>query len=476
MSSPAKAAPPPVAPKPPPRRNRHELEFLPAALEIVETPPSPAGRATALALAGFLVVALVWAWFGHVDVVAVADGRIVPDEGSKLIQPKELGVVRNIHVRDGQSVRAGDMLIELDPTESAADRDRLVREVMETEIEGIRLHATLDAADAGTPAAIAALSPPEGADPTLALLHRELLRSRLGEYQSRIAALGNELAQRQAERSGILAEQAKLRTTLPLIRERVEALQYLARKDLTPKLSALELQQELIEAEQDLQIQNHRLTQLDAQIVTLRDSRRQAEQEFRGATLTAIAEAERKLAGLRQELIKAEDRRRRLQLTAPIDGVVQQLDVHTIGGVVTPAQKLMVIVPRDAKLQIEALVLNRDIGFVREGQEAEIKVETFPFTKYGLLRGQVLHLSRDALTPTPAANAAEGQDRARTPDGPVYTARVSMDRTVMAVDGQEIPLGPGMAVSVEIRTDQRRVIEYLLAPLLRYRQESLRER
>jgi hemolysin D len=156
--------------------------------------------------------------------------------------------------------------------------------------------------------------------------------------------------------------------------------------------------------------------------------------------------------------------------------LVQQLDVHTVGGVVTPAQKLMVIVPRDAKLQIEALVLNRDIGFVYEGQEAEIKVETFPFTKYGLLRGQVLHLSRDALTPTPAANAADGQSRPRTPDGPVYTARVSMDRTVMAVDGQEIPLGPGMAVSVEIKTDQRRVIEYLLAQMMRYRQESLRER
>jgi hemolysin D len=459
-----------------PKRNRHELEFLPAALEIVETPPSPAGRATALALAAFLVTAVAWAWFGHVDVVAIAEGRIVPDEGSKQIQPKELGVVRDIRVRDGQSVKAGDTLIELDPTESAAERDRLVREVNETEIEGIRLHATLDAADAQTPAAAAVLTLPDGTDPTLAVLHRELLRSRLGEYQAKIAAQGNELLQRQAERSGVVAEQTKLRTTLPLIRERVEALQYLARKDLTPKLNALELQQELVEAEQDLTIQNHRLTQLDALIVTLRDGRRQAEQEFRSVTLSAIADAERKLAGLRQELIKAEDRRARLQLTAPIDGVVQQLEVHTIGGVVTPAQKLMVIVPRDAKLQIEALVLNRDIGFVREGQEAEIKVETFPFTKYGLLRGQVLHLSRDALAPTPAANAADGQNRQRTPDGAVYTARVSMDRTFMAVDGQEIPLGPGMAVSVEIKTDQRRVIEYLLAPMLRYKQESLRER
>ena len=203
--------PPPAetaAPTPPPKRNRHELEFLPAALEIVETPPSPAGRATALALAGFLAAAFAWAWFGHVDVVAVAEGRIVPDEGSKLIQPKELGVVRDIHVRDGQSVSAGDLLIELDPTESAAERDRLAREVMETGIEAIRLHATLDAADINAPAATAGLTVPGGTDPTLAALHRELLRSRLGEYQSKIAALGNELALRQAVRSGVLAEQA----------------------------------------------------------------------------------------------------------------------------------------------------------------------------------------------------------------------------------------------------------------------------
>ncbi|EWY41178.1 hemolysin secretion protein D [Skermanella stibiiresistens SB22] len=468
-SKPAKSAKPS-------RRNRHELAFLPAALEIVETPPSPAGRATALALSAFVVVALVWAWFGHVDVVAIAEGRIVPDAGTQLIQPKELGIVREIRVRDGQSVRAGDVLIELDPTESVAERDRLAREVMEAGMEAVRLHATLAAAEAHVTAATATLAVPDGTDPTLATLHRELLRSRLGEYQSKMAALGNELVQRQAERSGILAEQSKLRTTLPLIRERVEALQYLARKDLTPKLGALELQQQLVEAEQDLEIQNHRLTQVDAQVVTLRDSHRQAEQEFRATTLTAVADAERKLAGLRQELIKAEDRRQRQQLTAPIDGIVQQLDVHTVGGVVTPAQKLMVIVPRDGKLRIEALVANRDIGFVREGQDAEIKVETFTFTKYGLLQGKVLHLSRDALAPTPSANAADGQNRPRAPDGPVYTAYVSLERTVMMVDGQEIPLGPGMAVSVEIKTDQRRVIEYLLAPLLRYRQESLRER
>jgi hemolysin D len=472
----AETAKAPAVPAVIPRRNRQELEFLPAALEIVETPPSPASRVTALTMCAFLGIAATWAWFGHIDVVAVAEGRIVPNEGTKLIQPMELGVVRAIHVTEGQSVRAGDVLIEMDPTESGTERDRLAREALELDVESARLRATVNHAEAGTPARKVDFTLPEGADARLAALHRDLMRSKLAEHQAKLSALDSELSERRAERAATAAELAKERALLPLIRERVNAHAYLATKDLTPKLTALELRQELVEAEQNQEIQTHNLARLDAAVATLQDSRRQAEQEFRAESFTALAEAERRLAATRQELIKAEDRHQRRSLSAPIDGVVQQLDIHTIGGVVTPAQKLMVVVPRDARLDIEALVLNKDVGFVREGQEAEIKVETFPFTKYGLLRGTVLSLSRDSVTPSPAAGAAEGDRRARNPEGPVYAARVSMDRTVMAVDGRDIPLGPGMAVSVEIKTDQRRVIDFLLAPLLRYKQESLRER
>jgi len=214
--------------------------------------------------------------------------------------------------------------------------------------------------------------------------------------------------------------------------------------------------------------------------VEIEDPKRQTVAQFLGTTPTGLVDAERKAATLRQDLRRAEERSRRRILASPIDGVVQQLAIHTIGGVVTPAQEIMVVVPRDSVLQIEASVQNADIGFVREGQEAEIKVETFPFTKYGLVEGAVTQISRDAVASPPKQPASQNQQQAvpdpLPPQGSVYSARVRMDRDAMMIDGRKVMLTPGMAVTVEVKTGSRRVIEYLLAPLLRYKQESLRER
>jgi hemolysin D len=195
-----------------------------------------------------------------------------------------------------------------------------------------------------------------------------------------------------------------------------------------------------------------------------------------------VVEAERKASGLREDVIKAQARRKLQVLTAPVDGTVQQLSVHTVGGV-TPAQALMIIVPSDSRLEIEAMVSNRDIGFIHKAQEAEIKIDTFPFTKYGLVHGVVLSVSQDAITrDKPRSNSNERSQGAETsssePDGQElnYAARVSMDRSQMRVDETYVNLTPGMAVTVEIKTGSRRVIEYLLSPLLRYTQESMHER
>ena len=171
--------------------------------------------------------------------------------------------------------------------------------------------------------------------------------------------------------------------------------------------------------------------------------------------------AERAAAGVRQEQIKASKRNKLTTLKSPIDGVVQQLSIFTVGGIVQPAEPLMVIVP-DGNIEVEAKVLNKDIGFVHEGQSAEIKLEAFPFTRYGSIPGKIVDLSNDAV-----------QDEKL---GPVYTARVSMDRTFMNVDGKQVTLTPGMTATVDIRTGQRRIIEFILSPLLRYQQESLKER
>src|SRR5713101_3869183 len=196
-----------------------------------------------------------------------------------------------------------------------------------------------------------------------------------------------------------------------------------------------------------------------------------------------FAEAERKMAGLQQDLIKAEQRTKLQLLTAPVDGIVQQLAVHTVGGVVTPAQALLVLVPVDGRLEIEATVPNRDIGFVAAGQDAEIKVDTFNFTRYGILHGKVLSVSQDAIArdkpPDRPNDKSKGTESGNSePQGQElgYAARVSLDRTRMQVGDNLVNLSPGMAVTVEIKTGSRTVMSYLLSPLLRYKQDSLRER
>jgi hemolysin D len=214
------------------------------------------------------------------------------------------------------------------------------------------------------------------------------------------------------------------------------------------------------------------------------ETSQQAVEEYRRSWLGELATAEAKAAGLAQDVVKASEKSRLQMLRAPVDGTVQQLAVHTIGGVVTPAQALLEVVPLDSRLEIEAMVQNRDIGFVRAGQTAEIKVDTFNFTKYGLLHGTVLNVSADSIERSkPSIDAGDkagckGADSASEPQGRelVYAAHVSLDRTSMDVDGKNVPLSPGMAVTVEIKTGAQRVITYLLSPVLRFTHDILHER
>jgi len=220
-----------------------------------------------------------------------------------------------------------------------------------------------------------------------------------------------------------------------------------------------------------------------AAIATIDEQRAEAGAEYRRERYTELVEAERKAKGLSEDLIRAQHRTALQVLTAPVDGTVQQLAVHTIGGVVTPAQTLLVVVPIESHIEIEAMVLNRDIGFIHAGQDAEIKVDAFNFNRYGLLHGTVMNVSTDSITRDKPVDKSSGadpgaQDESSEPANQelVYAARVSLDRTQMQIDDRLVDLSPGMAVTVEIKTGSRRIISYLLSPLMRYKQDALRER
>src|SRR3984957_11121564 len=380
--------------RPSQRRLSQELAFLPAALEIVETPPSPVGRATAATIALVFCVALLWAWWGTIDIVASATGKILPGDGTKLVQPFETGVVRSIRVQDGQAVKAGDVLIELDPTMNAAERDHLRNDLLAERLNIARLRAALAGGD--DPAA--GFMPPAGADPELVATQRQLLLNQVTEHHAKIAALARQQAQKEAEQATTSVTIHKLETIIPVIQSRVDIRKTLVEKELGSKLTYFEVFQLLVEQQEELSVQKSHLHETEAAIAAIRETRGQAAAEYRHTLSDELAKSEQKANGLAQDLIKAEQRTRLQQLTAPVDGVVQQLAIHTVGGVVTPAQALLVVVPSDSPLEIEAMVSNRDVGFVNQGQQAEIKVDTFNFTRYILLSGKGLGVSRDPVT------------------------------------------------------------------------------
>jgi len=460
-------------------RRGEELAFLPAALEIVETPPSPVGRTIGATIILLFCAALAWAWWGTIDIVASSTGKIVPSGRTKVIQPFETGVVRSIRVQDGQAVKAGDVLIELDPTVNAAERDHLHNDLLAEQINIARLRAAL----AGGDDRVADFTPPADADPILISAQRQLLLSQVNEHRAKIASLARQQAQKEAEQATTAATIHKLETMIPAIQQRVDIRKTLMDKELGSKITYLEDLQLLFEQQGELSVQKSHLHEVDAAVAAIRETRGQAVAEYGHTLSDELAKAEQKANGLTQDLIKAEQKTRLQLLTAPVDGVVQQLAIHTVGGVVTPAQSLLVVVPSDSRLEIEAMVSNRDIGFVHPGQEAEIKIDTFNFTRYGLLHGQVLNVSQDAVIRDRQQDRSDERDLGTQNDTSEpkgqelnYSARISLDRTQMQIDDRMVNLSPGMAVTVEIKTGSRTMLSYLLSPLLRYRQEALRER
>jgi hemolysin D len=442
-----------------PPRLAHEAQFLPAALVLQDTPVAAAPRVTLWLLISFTALTCLWAFVGRIDVVATAQGKIVPNSRTKTLQPFETATVKAIQVTDGQSVKAGDVLIELDATAAQADRDRLMGDLAAATLVIARSQAMLTSLKSGN---VPLLQQAVNSNEAMFQEAERLLLAQHGEFKAKLNRIDAEIAKRQAEHQSTRELVHKLEQTVPLAEQRAQDFRRLVAKHFVSKHDYLEREQVRIEQEADLATQRSRLHEIEA---ALREAQGQHEAiiaETRRINLDSITEGQQKAAALAQELHKADARRRLMQLTAPVAGTVQQLAVHTVGGVVTPAQPVLVIVPRNNPLEVEAFIENKDIGFVKPDQKAEVKIETFQYTKYGTIHARIASVSHDAIN-----------DEKR---GLIYSARVKMNRAVVNVDGTDVNLSPGMAVSVEIKTGKRRVIEYFLNPLLQYRHESLRER
>lgn len=427
-------------------------EFLPAALAVEETPASPAGRLILWVIIAVFVLTLAWATLGRVDIVTVASGRVIASGHSKTVQPLEIGAVTAIHVTEGQAVEKGQLLLVLDDRQARAEVSRLRGELAQLSVQVERYRRLLALGSRSDAPVAEHLGQSDG----------PLVVQSWLEYVDRLVVLQRERLRHQAEGESISAQVEKLQAVLPIVEHKVENQRRLTDQKLLSEHQFLEVEERRLEIVHDLRTQQSRLR--EAQTAGQESAARmQLEQRvFVRDAQEKLIDAERRAESLSQELNKAEAGLASTRITAPVDGVVQQLAVHGAGAVVTPAQALMVVVPLDEGLEIEAVLENRDIGFVRAGQPVSIKVDTFPFTRYGTIDGTVLRVSSDAV-----------------PDqsgGMRYRLQTDLNKLSMQIDQRQVPLVPGMTVVVEAKTGTRRLIEYFLSPLMRFADESVRER
>lgn len=449
-----------LAPTP---RGTLERQFLPAALELQDTPPSPLPRVLLWTLIAAFAIALAWSILGRIDTVASASGKIIPSTRAQVIQPIDTAAVRRIHVADGQAVRAGELLLELDATAAGAE-DAQAREAWGTaRLKAERARSLLASLERGAGPSIMPASPELADIPaSRRLAETQLLARQFDEYRTRQHAFDGEIARAQAEHAATRELVAKLEATLPIARRREADYKNLVDRAFVSQHGYLEHEQARIEIERDLAYQRAKLAELEHTIAQARSNRGAWQAEFLRGVTAELTEAEQQAASLQAEVAKTENKSRLMRLTAPVAGTVQQLAIHTEGGVVTPAQPLMVVVPNDYSAEVEAVLENKDVGFVKPGQRAEIKIETFPFTRYGTIPAEVSFISNDAVA-----------DEQR---GLVFPVRLKLERSTLQVDERTVNLAAGMAVTAEIKTGHRRVIEYFLSPVLQTMDESLGER
>lgn len=424
-----------------------EADFSPPALALTERPVSPTARITAALVIGLVAVSLAWAGLGRVNIVANAVGQVIPSTRTQTIAAVETAVVRAIDVKEGQSVRTGQVLVTLDARPFRADYRKAIAEERTADLTMARSSALI--------AAIAADRLPRL--PSVA----GMPATQLEEARRQLAAQYLAFTAKLAELSTAVDRYAE---ALPVARERAQMYAHLLVTHDVSREAWLARDQESLDLEGSL------ADARAARKAFVAQTRREAYDTFTAAAQTA--------AIARQEAARAASQATWFTLRSPVSGTVQQLSVHTVGGVVPAAQPLMRVVPADEQMEVQVYLQNKDVGFVRVGQSAKVKVAAFDYTRYGTIAGRVVSVSQDAIEGNTNPLDNGGQSKSGSPEdmGSRYLVRVALQRATMKVDGRLVPLLPGMAVTAEIKTGRRRVIDYFLSPLLREGTGSLHER
>ena len=428
-------------------RNKDEYEFLPAHLELIEKPISPLPKWTTRIIILLILITILWSILGKVDIVSVASGKLAYSGKSKTIQPIETAMVKKIFVQEGQKVEQGQILLELTALGAKEDQEKSQQSLQLALLAQARARALLKAIEQ---------------DKLDVLQAQQLINEQFNTYRSQKRQMEAQFNQKQAQLNSIQAQITKYENLSKVETERFKDLQSLYKLKAISKHEYFTQEMKLNEANNELNSQRSHLKEIEASIEQTREENDLLSYTFKRDTQEALRQANEQVENLKFELEKTSQRYGTTEIKSPVTGTVQQLSIHTIGGVVTAAQPLMVVVPQEDKLEVNALISNKDVGFVRPGQKVVIKLEAFPYTRYGYITGMVKSISFDAI---------ENEKL-----GLVFSAIVEMDKDYLIYEDQKINLTAGMSVSAEIKTGKRKVISYLLSPLQSTLDESFRER
>ena len=437
------------------RSDTEDKEFLPPAVEILESPPSPMGRVLVWAVAGLFILVIIWSFIGEIDEVVVARGKVIPIGYTKVLQAEDKGIVKRILVQEGQRVKEGELLMELDRTMSESDLNALKKEIAYYELNIRRIMAELG----NKPFIAGAVT---GFDSRDMAQQMSLYQSRQSEKKARLEYLDAQI--RQKEDSVRVAESSleKYRKLLAIAREREQNLEEIVKEGAISKYTYLEYKGKRIELEQNVSINLSELSGARADASAARQQKAQYLAEWNRQLQEELISSRKQYNTLKESERKAELKNKLIEIKAPVDGAVHRLDIHTVGAVVQEAQALMEVVPKGTPMEVEAWMENKDVGFVYPDMPVEVKVDAFNFQKFGTLRGKVREISPDAI-----------EDKER---GQIYRVMVSIEDEKLHMDDKDLQIYPGMAVSAEIKTRKKRIIDFFLEPFQTYKSEALRER
>jgi len=462
--------------------NAQEREFLPPLLEIQETPPSPVKRWVLWSIIGLVIALIVWATVGKISIVATAPGKFIPDGRVKELQPLESSIVKAIHVKEGDRVRKGDLLLELDPTLSAAEMAANADKYGFNKLEQERLtseltHSKAHYASSGQPAGRVALE-------------ERMRQARVEAHAAKLAEAKATIEEKASALAAAVATLKKYEETTAIAAEREASARPLVDTGALSRVDYLQLKEDLAQNRNDLSAQVETVQQAQAAAAGAERALEQVERDRVADIYHDLDDRVTSEPALKGDLEKSKELYALKWLRAPVSGLVQKVDATTVGQVVTPAQSLVTIVPDGTPLVVEATVSNEDIGYLKVGQPVEVKVDTFPFQRYGSLKGTLVSISPDAEdknaasrdTDTRAGAGSQQSDPSRDPAnsspnaGYVYKVHIRTEAPHFVVDGEARPVVSGMTVQADITTDRRRVIDFFLSPVVKYLDEGMKVR